>query len=118
MYVNKVILYGRVGNDIELRKLTDGTPVATCSLVTNEFWVNKNGEKQERAEWHNLVFWNKTAENANNLIKKGTELYVEGKIRSREFDNVNGNKRKRVEIIVESFKINKSKSAATKQENN
>jgi single-strand DNA-binding protein len=86
MSINKVILVGNVGKDPEIRHLDSETAVAHFPLATSENYTNKNGEKVESTEWHNIVCWRKLATLAENYIRKGTQLYVEGKIRTRSYD--------------------------------
>jgi single-strand DNA-binding protein len=98
--LNKVMLIGRLGKDPEVRHTPEGTPVATFSLATSDFWVDKSGTRQERTEWHNIVAWNKLAELSRRYLAKGRQVYVEGKIRTREWDDKDGNKRRTTEIIA------------------
>ncbi len=103
--VNKVILVGNVGRDPELRYTPGGTPVATFTLATNEAWTSKTGEKQERTEWHRIVVWGKQAEIANEYVKKGRQLYVEGALQTRQWDDRNGQKRTTTEIKALRFQM-------------
>lgn len=103
--INKVTLIGRLGRDPEMRYTTDGTPVATFSLATSETWKDKNGEKQEKTEWHNIVAWRKLGEIAGEYLKKGKEVYLEGKIQSREYTDKEGIKRRVYEIIATEMKM-------------
>jgi single-strand DNA-binding protein len=96
--LNKVILIGNVGRDPEMRFTQGGTAVATFTLATNEAWTAKSGEKQERTEWHRIVVWGKQAEIANEYVKKGKQLYVEGTLQTRQWDDRNGQKRTTTEI--------------------
>jgi len=100
MSVNKVILLGRIGKEPEVRYMTSGEAVANVSLATSERWKDKHGEKQEKTEWHNLVFYRKLAEIVGEYVKKGDELYVEGKIQTRKWEDKEGNTRYTTEIIV------------------
>jgi single stranded DNA-binding protein (ssb) len=103
--INKVILVGRVGKDPEVRHLDNNASVARFSLATSESYKNKNGEKVTNTEWHNIVAWRSQAEFAGNYIKKGTLLYIEGKIRTRAWDDKDGNKRYTTEIDVDNFQL-------------
>jgi len=103
--INKVTLIGRLGRDPEMRYTTDGTPVATFSLATSETWKDKNGEKQEKTEWHNIVAWRKLGEIAGEYLKKGKEVYLEGKIQSREYTDKEGIKRRAYEIVATEMKM-------------
>jgi single-strand DNA-binding protein len=98
--VNKVILIGNLGKDPELRYTPGGQPTASFSLATTEKWTDKNGQKQERTEWHNIVVWGKQAENVNQYLKKGRSAYVEGRINTRSWDDRDGNKKYRTEIVA------------------
>jgi len=101
--VNKVILVGNVGRDAELRFTQGGTAVATFTLATNEAWTAKNGERQERTEWHRIVVWAKQAEIAGEYVKKGKQLYVEGSLQTRQWDDKEGQKRTTTEIRAARF---------------
>jgi single-strand DNA-binding protein len=103
--INKVILIGRVGKDPEVRHLDNNATVARFSLATNETYKNKNGEKVTNTEWHNIVVWRGLAEIAGKFVKKGTMLYVEGKIRTRSWDDKDGNKRYTTEIEADNFQM-------------
>ncbi len=103
--INKVILVGRVGKDPEFRNLDNDRSIARFTLATNETYKNKSGEKVTNTEWHNLVVWRAQAEFANKYIKKGALIYVEGKIRSRTWDDKDGIKRYTTEIEVENFQL-------------
>src|SRR5512136_49148 len=98
--VNKVILIGNLGRDPELRYTPGGQPTAGFSLATTEKWTDKNGQKQERTEWHNIVAWGKLAELVNQYLKKGRSAYVEGRINTRSWDDRDGNKKYRTEITA------------------
>ena len=98
--VNKVILIGNLGKDPELRYTPGGRPVASFSLATTERWNDRNGQRQDSTEWHNIVAWGKLAELANQFLKKGKSTYVEGKITTRSWDDRDGNKKYRTEIVA------------------
>jgi single-strand DNA-binding protein len=98
--VNKVILIGNLGKDPELRYTPSGQPTASFSLATTEKWTDKNGQRQERTEWHNIVVWGKLAELVNQYLKKGRSAYVEGRISTRSWDDRDGNKKYRTEIVA------------------
>lgn len=97
--VNKVILVGNTGKDPEVRHLESGVSVASFPMATTETYRNKSGEKVSNTEWHNVVLWRGLAEIAERYIKKGTQLYIEGKIRTRSWDDKEGNKRYTTEIV-------------------
>lgn len=96
--VNKVILIGNLGADPEIRYTTSGTAVANLRLATTETWMDKSGERTERTEWHRVVLWGKTAETASQYLTKGKQVYVEGRIQTREWNDKEGNKRFSTEI--------------------
>ncbi len=99
--VNKVILIGNLGKDPELKYTPQGTPVTKFSLATNERFKNKAGEWQDRAEWHNVVLWQRFAEIANQYLKKGSKVYIEGRLQTRSWDdNKSGQKKYMTEIVA------------------
>lgn len=110
MSVNKVILVGRLGKDPETRYMTNGEAVTNVTLATSENWKDKNGEKQERTEWHNLVFYRRLAEIAGEYLKKGSQIYVEGKLQTRKWQDKEGKDRYTTEIIVNEMQMLGSKS--------
>ena len=111
MSVNKVILVGRLGKDPETRYMTNGEAVTNVSLATSENWKDKSGEKQEKTEWHNLVFYRRLAEIAGEYLKKGSQVYVEGKLQTRKWQDKEGKDRYTTEIIVNEMKMLGGKSA-------
>ncbi|MGD0710608.1 MAG: single-stranded DNA-binding protein [Bacteroidales bacterium] len=113
--VNKVILIGNLGKDPEVRSLENGTKVASFSLATTESYKNKEGQKVDQTEWHNIVMWRGLAEVAEKYLKKGGQIYLEGKIRSRSWDDKEGNKRYTTEIIADTFTMLGSKREETPQ---
>ncbi|MGO8814099.1 MAG: single-stranded DNA-binding protein [Terriglobia bacterium] len=108
--VNKVILVGRLGKDPELKYTPSGAPVAKFSLATDESFKDKTGERQNRTEWHNIVAWNKLAEICGEYLTKGKLIYIEGSIRSRQWQDQSGNKRTSYEIIANSMQMLGSKA--------
>ncbi|MGB2696970.1 MAG: single-stranded DNA-binding protein [Candidatus Zixiibacteriota bacterium] len=98
--INKVILIGNLGKDPELRYTPSGTAVATFPLATTSRWKNSSGEAQERTDWHRIVAWGRQAEVCNEYLKKGSQVYLEGRIQYRSFDDKEGNKRYVTEIIA------------------
>ena len=96
--INKVILIGNLGKDPEVRTLESGAKVANFSLATTESYRNKNGERVDTTEWHNIVLWRGLADVAESYLKKGSQIYVEGRIRTRSWDDKDGNKRYTTEI--------------------
>jgi single-strand DNA-binding protein len=108
--VNKVILIGRLGRDPELKYTPSGAPVAKFSLATDESYKDHTGEQQDRTEWHNIVAWNKLAEICGEYLTKGKLIYIEGSIRSRQWQDQAGNKRTSYEIIAYRMQMLGSKS--------
>ena len=96
--VNKVILVGNLGRDADLRYTPGGAAVATLSLATTEVWNDKQGQKQEKTEWHRVVLWGKQAESLKEYLVKGKQIYVEGRLQTRQWDDKEGNKRYTTEI--------------------
>jgi single-strand DNA-binding protein len=97
--VNKVILIGRLGRDPELKYTASGTPFCRFSIATDDVWNDKaSGERQERTEWHSIVAWDRLAEICNQYLVKGKQVYIEGSLQTREWDDQEGNKRKTTEI--------------------
>ncbi len=105
MSVNKAILIGRLGKDPELRYTPSGRAVATFSLATSEVYQNQEGQRQENTTWHNIVCWGKTAELAKEYLRKGREVYLEGRISNRSYDDKDGNKRYISEVVVQNLKF-------------
>jgi single-strand DNA-binding protein len=102
MSLNKVMLIGRLGGDPELRHTQGGQAVANFSLATSERWKDKSDKIQERTEWHRVVAWGKTGETAAKYLTKGREVFIEGKIQTKEWQDKDGNKRYTTEIVAQS----------------
>jgi single-strand DNA-binding protein len=96
--VNKVILVGNLGRDAELRYTPGGAAVATLNMATTEVWNDKGGQRQEKTEWHRVIFWGKVAESLTEYLTKGKQVYVEGRLQTRQWDDKDGNKRYTTEI--------------------
>jgi single-strand DNA-binding protein len=96
--VNKVILVGNLGRDAELRYTPGGAAVATLNMATTEVWNDKQGQKQEKTEWHRVILWGKQAESLQEYLTKGKQIYVEGRLQTRQWDDKDGNKRYTTEI--------------------
>ncbi len=105
MSVNKVILVGNVGKDPEVRHLDSGIAVANFPLATSESYKAKNGERVTTTEWHNIVLWRGLAEVAEKYVTKGRQLYIEGRIRTRSWDDKEGNKRYTTEIYGDQMQM-------------
>lgn len=111
MSVNKVILIGRLGKDPEVRKMTNGESVTNVTLATSENWKDKSGVKQEKTEWHNLVFYRRLAEIAGQYLKKGSQIYVEGKLQTRKWQDKEGKDRFTTEIVANEMTMLSSRAA-------
>ena len=105
MSVNKVILVGHIGKDPEVRYLESNTPVCRMSLATSEVYKNKAGERVTTTEWHNVVLWRNLAEVAEKYVKKGTQVYIEGRLRTRSWDDKDKNKRYTTEIVADVMQL-------------
>ena len=105
MSVNKAILVGNLGKDPELRYTPSGTAVCTFSLATTDRFKNKQGEQQERTEWHNIVVWAGLAEICGKYLTKGKQIYIEGRIQNRSYDDRDGNKRYITEIVANEMQM-------------
>ena len=98
--LNKVTLIGRLGQDPEIRYTQSGNAVASVNIATNDYWTDKQGEKQERTEWHSLVFWGKLADRAQSYLKKGSQVYVEGRLQTSNWEDQQGQKHYKTEVVV------------------
>lgn len=105
MSINKVMLFGRLGQDPELKYTPAGAPVCNFSVATSESWTDKNGQKQEKTEWHRIVVWGKLAELCNQYLAKGRQAIIEGKLQTRSWDDKDGNKRYVTEILANSVQF-------------
>lgn len=98
--VNKVILVGRLGADPELKSVGQGQSVARLSIATSEQWTGKDGQRQERTEWHRVVVWGRQAETCGKHLSKGRQVYVEGRLQTRQWEDQQGQKRYTTEIVA------------------
>ena len=105
MSLNKVMLIGNVGKDPEVRHLESGVPVVTIPIATTERYKDKNGEVKEQTEWHNVVLWRVLAEFTEKYVHKGKQVYIEGKLRSRSWEDQNGQKRYTTEIVADAIRL-------------
>ena len=105
MSVNKVILLGRLGRDPEVRYMPNGEAVCNFSIATSETWNDRNGQRQERTEWHNITMYRRLAEIAGQYLKKGREVYIEGRIQSRKYTGKDGIERAAYDIIANEMKM-------------
>lgn len=109
MSLNKAILIGRLGKDPDIRTMNNGEMVANVSLATSESWKDKAGAKQEKTEWHNLVFYRRQAEIVSQYLTKGSQVYIEGRIQTRKWQDKEGQDRYTTEIIVSDMQMLGSK---------
>ena len=105
MSVNKAILIGRLGRDPEVRQMPNGEAVCNFSVATSETWKDQHGQKQERTEWHNITLYRRMAEVAGQYLKKGSQVYIEGRIQSRKYTGKDGIERTAYEIIGSEMKM-------------
>ncbi|MBU0741732.1 single-stranded DNA-binding protein [bacterium] len=103
--VNKAFIVGNLGRDPEMRYTQTNTPVATFSVATTDQWTDKNGEKQERTEWHRVVAWARLAEICGQYLQKGKQVYIEGRLQTREWEDQNGQKRYTTEIVAREMQM-------------
>jgi single-strand DNA-binding protein len=103
--VNKVILVGNLGRDPEVRYLPDGGAVTNISVATTDVWKDKSGEKQERTEWHRVVFFSKLAEIAGEYLRKGSQVYIEGRLQTRKWQDKEGQDRYTTEIVADRMQM-------------
>ena len=101
--VNKVILIGNLGSDPELKYTPSGAAVTNFNVATNEVWNDKDGNKQERTEWHRVVLWRKLAEIAGEYLKKGSKVYLEGRLQTRSWEDKDGVKRYTTEVVADNM---------------
>ena len=104
--VNKVILVGRLGRDPEVRYTPNGVAIANFSIATSEEWKDKDtGEKQERTEWHRIVAWRRLGEICGEYLHKGSQIYIEGRLQTRDWEDRDGNKRYTTEIVAQNMQM-------------
>ena len=105
MNVNKVLLVGNLTRDPEMRSLPSGQPVVNFGIATNRVWKDKDGQKQQQAEFHNVVAFGKTAELVHQYMKKGSSMFVEGRLQTRTWDAQDGSKKSRTEVVAENIQF-------------
>jgi len=110
--INKVILIGNLGRDPEVRYTPSGTAVANFSIATTENWTNKDGEKESHTEWHRIVAWGRLGEICGEYLSKGKQVYIEGRIRTNEWEDQEGNKRQNKEIVALTMQMLGSRAQA------
>ena len=98
--INKVILVGRLGADPEMKKTSTGQTVTRLNLATSENWINREGERQEKTEWHRVVIWGKLAETCAQHLSKGRQIYIEGRLQTRSWETEKGDKRFSTEVVA------------------
>ncbi len=113
--VNKVILIGNLGRDPEIRYMPSGDAVANVTIATTETWKDKSGEKQEQTEWHRVAMFGKTAEIAGEYLKKGSQVYIEGKLQTRKWTDKEGQERYTTEIRVDRMQMLGSRSGGAER---
>ncbi len=105
MNVNKVLLVGRLTRDPEIRNTSSGQSVASIFMATNRFWKDKNGQRQDQTEFHNVILWGRLAEIAGQYLTKGQEAYIEGRLQTRKYTAKDGNERRVTEIVAENMQL-------------
>lgn len=108
--LNKVMLIGNLGRDLEVRYMPNGDAVANVALATAESWKDKNGDKQEKTEWHRVIFFGRQAEIAGEYLKKGSQIYIEGRLQTRKWNDKDGNERYTTEIVADRMQMLGSRS--------
>jgi single-strand DNA-binding protein len=116
--INKVILIGNAGKDPEYKTLQDGTPVAKLAIATTETYRLKNGETQSRTDWHTIIAWRGLATFANQYIHKGSLLYIEGKLRNRQYEDKDGQKKYVTEVVADQVVLLDKKTKSLEDETN
>lgn len=115
--VNKVIIVGRLGGDPEVKAIGQGTTVARLNIATSENWMGKDGQKQERTEWHRVVVWGKLAEICGKHLSKGRQVYVEGRLQTRQWEDQQGQKKYTTEIVANTVQFLGSAGGERSSEN-
>ncbi|MDR0420872.1 MAG: single-stranded DNA-binding protein [Prevotellaceae bacterium] len=105
MTLNKVMIIGNAGKDPEIRHLDNGVSVVTLPVATTERYKDKNGETKEQTEWHNVVFWRQLAEFIEKYVRKGSQLFIEGRLRTRNWEDQSGNKKYLTEIVADNVRL-------------
>ncbi len=116
--VNKVIIIGRLGADPEVKTVTGGQNVARLSVATSENWTDREGQKQERTEWHRVVVWGKLAELCGKYLSKGRQVYIEGRLQTRSWEDQQGQKRYTTEIVANTIQFLGSNQGADRSADN
>ena len=108
--LNKVMMIGRLGGNPEIKYTNSGAAVASFSVALSEYWKDKQGEKQEKTEWVNIVAWERLADQAQSYLQKGSVVYIEGKLQTRSWDDQQGQKKYKTEVVANQFRFLDSKS--------
>jgi len=116
--INKVMIIGRLGQEPELRQTGSGQAVCTLNVATSENWTDKEGQRQERTEWHRIVIWGRQAENAAKYLAKGRQVYVEGKLQTRSWETPQGEKKYTTEIVANNVQFLGGGNATTSTSSN
>ena len=103
--INKVIIVGRLGTDPEVKTISQGQTIAKMNIATSESWNNKEGQKQERTEWHRVIVWGKLAEICGKHLAKGRQVYVEGRLQTRSWEDPQGNKKYTTEVVAQTVQF-------------
>jgi single-strand DNA-binding protein len=113
--INKAIILGRLGQDPELKYTSSGKAVCLLSVATSDEWTDKQGQKQERVEWHRVIIWDKLAEISNQYLSKGRQVYIEGKIQTRSWEDSGGDKKYTTEVIANTVQFLGDQSSQQKK---
>lgn len=115
MYLNKVQIYGNITRDPELKSLNSGSSVCSFSVATNRTWKNKDGEKQESTDYHNIVAFGRTAENIAQYLRKGSSIYVEGRLQTRSYEK-DGQKRYVTEVVADNVQFGPKRASQERRD--
>lgn len=118
MNLNKAMIIGNLTRDPEVRTTPQGQPVASFSVATNQVWTDQSGQRQERAEYHNIVAWRKLAEIVGQYLKRGSKVYIEGRLQTREWEGQDGQKRYKTEIVADNMIMLDGRSSGSSQKPN
>ena len=116
MSVNKVILVGNLGRDPEMRTTNSGSPVTRLNIATGSAWTDKNGQKQQTTEWHRVVVWDKMADVCNKYLNKGNQVYIEGRLQTRSWEDNQGQKKYTTEVVASRVEFLGQKATAGAQD--
>lgn len=114
--LNKVMMIGRLGGNPEIKYTNSGAAVASFSVALSEYWKDKQGEKQEKTEWVNIVAWDRLADQAQSYLQKGSVVYIEGKLQTRSWDDQQGQKKYKTEVVANQFRFLDSRQSSSRSE--